>query len=39
MGAVVEGKATRLKPLSTVRIGKASLMVEQPKEENEQEEK
>jgi hypothetical protein len=36
-GAVVEGKATRLKPLSTVRIGKASLVVEGPKEEKEQE--
>ena len=27
------------KPLSTVRIGKASLVVERPKEEKEQEEK
>ena len=38
-GVVVEGKATRPKPLSTVRIGKASLVVERPKEEKEQEEK
>jgi hypothetical protein len=38
-GVVVEGKATRPKPLSTVRIGKASLVVEPPKEEKEQEEK
>jgi hypothetical protein len=38
-GVVVEGKATRPKPLSTVRIGKASSVVERPKEEKEQEEK
>jgi hypothetical protein len=38
-GVVVEGKPTRPRALSPVRIGKASLVVERQKEQKEQEEK